>query len=283
MRIEDKMQNIHPTAIIESGANIEDDVEIGPYCLIGAQVKLGSHNKLHSHVVIEGNTQIGEGNEFFPFSSIGKRPQDLKFHDENSQVIIGDHNTFREGVSVNKGTEGGGMITQIANHCLFMTGSHVAHDCKIGEHVIAANNVAFGGHVQVEDYAIIGGNSAIHQFTRVGQHSLISGVLGVNKDILPYTVVTAASRGRIRTMGINIIGLKRRDFAAKDIRLLLKFYHEILENTEIVLEKKIQASRRPSYRHCILIQQIANFISTQAKRPLCLPLDAESQEYVLNS
>lgn len=266
------MSKIHPTAIVEKGATIGRGAVIGPFCIIGSQVKIGANTKLHSHVVIEGDTTIGKGNEIFPFTSIGKRPQDLKFHDEDSKVIIGDRNTFREGVSVNKGTEGGGMITRIGNDCLFMTSSHVAHDCQLGNHVIAANNVAFGGHVSVDDYAIIGGNSAIHQFTRIGQHCLISGVLGVAKDVLPYTVVTSSDADRVRTMGINIIGLKRRNFALEDIHGLLKFYHEVLEQHDsLLLEDKIQIGRQTEYQHNPLVYNLVQFLEERKKRPLCLP------------
>lgn len=261
---------VDETAVIKPGAVIGEGSEIGPYCLIGGRVRLGKNNHLHSHAVIEGDTTLGDNNEILPFVSLGHHPQDLKFHGESSRVVIGNNNTFREGVTVHKGTEGGGMLTKIGDDCLLMAGSHVAHDCQIGNHVIAANNVAIGGHVVIEDYVILGGNSALHQFTRVGQHALISGVLGVDKDVLPYTVVTAGQQNRICTMGINIIGLKRRGFDDQEIRGLLKFYHNILENDEKTLLQKITSGKR-SYRHNSLVMNMIAFIQDRKKRPICLP------------
>lgn len=262
---------IDATAIIRPGAVVEEETQIGPYCLIEEGVHLGKGNKLHAHVVITGDTVIGDYNEFFPFSSIGQPPQDLKFHGEDSRVIIGNYNVFREGTTVHKGTESGGMLTKIADHCLFMANSHVAHDCQVGNHVIVANNVPLGGHVTVEDFAIIGGNSAVHQFTRIGQHSLISGVVGVDRDVPPYTIITVGQENRMRSMGINLIGLKRRNFSDDAIRELLKFYHNILERTDLLLAEKISLGHQ-QFEHNVLIVNLLNFLQERKKRPICLPV-----------
>ena len=149
---------IHSTAIVDKKAEISNGVMIGPYCVIGPNVSIGLNSKLHSHINITGNTKIGEGNEIFPFASIGTDPQDLKYKGEKSFLIIGNNNTFRENVTVNPGTEGGGLYTKIEDNCLFMVGSHIAHDCTIGSNVILANNATLAGHVEIDNNSIIGGN-----------------------------------------------------------------------------------------------------------------------------
>ena len=181
--------SIHPTAVIDPAARIGAGVSIGPYCVIGPEVTLKDKVILHSHVVIDGTTEIGEETEIFPFASIGHRPQDKKFFGEKSQLIIGQRNVIREHVTMNPGTDGGGLITRVGNDCLFMASSHVAHDCLVGNHVILANNATLAGHVTVGDFAIIGGLSAIHQFVRIGAHAFIGGMSGVEKDVIPFGTV----------------------------------------------------------------------------------------------
>src|SRR5690349_16390659 len=162
------MAQIHATAIVAPGAMLAETAVIGPFCIIGEDVTLCPRVTLHSHVVVEGRTTIGEGTFLFPFASIGLEPQDLKYRGEKSELVIGRNNTIREHVTMNPGTEGGGMITRTGDDCLFMVGAHVAHDCRIGDHVILVNNATLGGHVVIEDYAILGGLSAVHQFVRIG-------------------------------------------------------------------------------------------------------------------
>ena len=161
------MSEIHATAIVEPGARLGDNVAVGPYCTVGPDVELGDGVALVSHVVVDGRTTVGANTRVFPFASIGLQPQDLKYKGEASELVIGCNNVIREQVTMNPGTEGGGMVTRIGNNCLFMVGSHVAHDCQIGDHVIMVNNATLGGHVHLDDWAIIGGLSAVHQFVRL--------------------------------------------------------------------------------------------------------------------
>jgi UDP-N-acetylglucosamine acyltransferase len=180
-------------------------------------VRLGRGSVLESHVVLDGDTRVGEGNRFFPFSSIGLVPQDLKFRDEPSRVEIGDHNVFREGVTVHRGTAGGGGVTRIGSSNFFMAQAHVAHDCLVGSHTILANSVALSGHVEVQDHATLGGLSGVHQFCRVGTHAFVGGATVVVKDVLPYSL-TAGNRAHF--FGLNLVGLKRRGFTAEQIAAL---------------------------------------------------------------
>src|SRR5437763_14408033 len=167
------MPQIHPTAIVAPGATLAEDVAIGPYCVIGEEVVLGAGVKLRAHIVVDGRTTIGEGTRIFPFASIGLEPQDLKYRGEPSTLVVGRNNTIREHVTMNPGTEGGGMVTRVGDHGLFMVGVHIAHDCQIGDNVVMANNATLAGHVVVGDNAVIGGLSAVHQFVRIGRYAMI--------------------------------------------------------------------------------------------------------------
>ena len=198
---------IHKTAIISANCQIHDDVIIGPYCIVDENVSIGEGTELISNVHISGNTKIGKNNKFFPFSSIGMIPQDKKFTGEDSQLIIGNDNVIREHVTINPGTRKGGMKTLIKNKCLFMVGSHIAHDCQISSNVILVNNATLGGHVNIEEGAIIGGNSAVHQFVNIGKFAMIGGMSGVGENIIPYALYTGV-RSNLR--GLNLIGLKRK-------------------------------------------------------------------------
>ena len=253
---------IHQTAIISSKAVISDNVIIGPYCVIGDNVKINSNNKLISHVCIDGNTVIGKNNVFFPFSSIGLIPQDLKYKGENSKLFIGDNNIFRENVTVNIGTEGGGMKTKIGNNCLFMVGSHVAHDCIISNNVILANNATLAGHVSIQDNAIIGGLSAIHQFVRIGKFSMIGGMSGVEQDIIPYGLYIGI-RSSLR--GLNLIGLKRKGLNTKDINLIKNSVVKIFDKNNSI-EKNLN---NINFNNNIEIKEIINFISEKSNRGIC--------------
>ncbi|MCH2037884.1 MAG: acyl-ACP--UDP-N-acetylglucosamine O-acyltransferase, partial [Rickettsiales bacterium] len=212
---------IHPTAIIEDGAQIGQNVSIGAYSIVEKNVKLGDNVSLSHHVIITGNTTIGNNCQVYPFTSIGTPPQDLKYKGENSTITIGDNNIFREHVTVNPGTEGGIMKTTIGNNCLFMVGSHVAHDCIVGDNVILANNATLAGHVEVGDFAIIGGLSAIRQFVRIGSHAMIGGMSGIESDVIPYGQAVGE---RASLTGLNLIGLKRRGFSRDDIHSLRSAY-----------------------------------------------------------
>src|SRR5215469_15415020 len=215
------MPQIHPTAVVAPAARLAENVVIGPYCVVGENVTLGPRITLRSHAVVDGRTTIGEGTRLFPFASIGLEPQDLKYRGEKSELIIGRNNTIREYVTMNPGTEGGGMVTRVGDNCLFMAGAHVAHDCQIGNHVILVNHATLGGHVIIEDYAVLGGLSAVHQFVRIGRHAMIGGMSGVERDVIPYGQVMGE---RARLTGLNIIGMQRRGFSRDDINGLRNAY-----------------------------------------------------------
>ncbi len=209
---------IHPTAIIDPKTQIAADAEIGPYCVIGANVSVGPRTRLMSHVVLEGKLTIGEDNVFYPFCSCGVAPQDKKYHGEASETTIGNGNNIREFVTIHRGTEGGGMRTAIGNHNLLMAYVHVAHDVIIHNSTILANGVTFAGHVTVEDYANIGGLSAIHQFCRIGKHAIIGSRSVIKQNVLPFS--QTASDHESKVYGANRVGLQRSGFAAEAIEPL---------------------------------------------------------------
>lgn len=218
---------IHATAIVHPDAKIAPGVEIGPYAVIGEHVSLGEGTTVGPHAVIEGWTEIGRDNRIFQFASVGAAPQDLKYHGEKSYLRIGDRNMVREFVTLHRGTESGGGETIIGNDNLFMAYSHVAHDCIVGNRVILANGATLAGHVQVDDFAILGGLSAVHQFTRVGAHVMVSGGSMVAQDIPPYTI---AQGDRAKTVGLNLVGLKRRGFSEESLRAIKKAYKIIFRS-----------------------------------------------------
>ncbi|OGP20473.1 MAG: acyl-[acyl-carrier-protein]--UDP-N-acetylglucosamine O-acyltransferase [Deltaproteobacteria bacterium GWA2_57_13] len=221
------MSKIHATAFVGPGAELEEDVEVGAYSVIGPQVKIGKGTRIRSHVVIEGNTTLGQGNLILQFASVGSVPQDLKYRGEDSRLIIGNHNTIREFVSLNPGTAGGGMVTRIGDHNLLMMYCHIAHDCILGGHNIVANGATLGGHVVIEDYVIVGGLVGIHQFVKVGTSAILGAGSMVSKDIPPYCTATG-DRARLR--GLNLEGLRRRGFTKVQIEGLKKAYRIIFQS-----------------------------------------------------
>jgi UDP-N-acetylglucosamine acyltransferase len=209
------MSKIHPSSLVDPRAELEPSVEVGPFCTIGPKVRIGKNTKLISHVVIEGNTQIGADNVISPFVVLGAAPQDLKYKGEDTLLKIGDRNRLREAVTINLGTVQGGGITQVGDDCLLMAYTHLGHDCRLGNHVIVANAGALAGHVTIEDYAIIGGVTAISQFAKVGAHAYIGGQTGVEKDVPPFAIAFGMRPCQIR--GANIVGLRRRGVPAETI------------------------------------------------------------------
>jgi UDP-N-acetylglucosamine acyltransferase len=263
------MPQIHPTAIIAPGARFADDVVIGPYCVIGEHVSLAAGVSLKSHVVLDGRTTIGERTRIFPFASIGFETQDLKYKGEPSSLEIGHDNTIREHVTINPGTEGGGMVTRVGNHCLLMVGAHVAHDCQIGDHVILVNNGTLGGHVVMEDYAILGGLSAVHQFCRIGRHAMIGGMSGVERDVIPYGL---AMGDRARLTGLNIIGMQRRGFSRDDIQGLRSAYACLFADAGTLSERVDEVAKR--FGGIGPVDDLVAFIRADSSRAICQPKGA---------
>tara|TARA_B100001123_G_C15328736_1_gene1030473 strand:- start:3378 stop:4178 length:801 start_codon:yes stop_codon:yes gene_type:complete len=258
--------SIHKTSIINKKAKLGSNVFIGPFSIVGSNVKIKNNVKIHSHVNIQGDTIIDEGTEIFPFASIGTIPQDLKFHGEKTRLIIGKNNKIREHVTINPGTKGGGGLTKIGNNCLFMVASHIAHDCIISNNVIMANNATLGGHVKIDEFAIIGGLSAVHQFVRIGKHAMIGGMSGVENDVIPFGSVVG---NRAHLSGLNIIGLKRRGFNRKQIHDLRTAFRLIfsIEGTEF--ERLKDAIK--IYKKNKVVMDIVRFIKNKSSRAICQP------------
>ena len=256
---------IHPTSIIDSNAKISNDVAIGPYCVIGSGVEIGTKTKLHSHINIKGNTKIGKNNEIFPFVSIGTPPQDLKYKGEKNSIIIGDNNKFREYVNINPGTSQGGTITKVGNNNLLMVYCHVAHDCNLGDNIVLANNVQVGGHVTIENNAIVGGSCAIHQFSRIGNLAMIGGMTGVLSDVIPYGLSIG---NRNNLVGLNLIGLRRAKISNDDIKIIQKSYDVIFSNQNF---RSNIDNLNPNLKDNKYVKIIIDFINSDKKRPISLP------------
>jgi UDP-N-acetylglucosamine acyltransferase len=253
---------------ISNKAKIHPSVKIGPFCYIGDNVVIEKNCELKSHVSILGDTKVGENNIFYPFSSIGADPQDLKFHGEKSFLIIGNKNIFRENVTVNPGTKGGGLETLIKNNCLFMVGSHIAHDCKIDSNVILANNATLAGHVEIGENAIIGGNSAIHQFVQIGKNSMIGGMSGVEKNILPYCLYIGIRTG---LKGLNLVGLKRKKTSNRNIKLILSFLYYIFDKKNSIENNLTNLDKK--YENILEIEEMIQFLKKSNKRGIATLLN----------
>ena len=256
---------IHRTAVVDSKSKISNNVEIGPYCIIGPHVEIDTNTKLHSHVNISGNTKIGKNNEIFPFVSIGTDPQDLKYKGERNSIIIGNNNKFREYVNINPGTSQGGTITKLGDNNLLMVYCHVAHDCNLGNNIVLANNVQVGGHVTIEDNAVVGGSCAIHQFSRIGNLSMVGGMTGVLSDVIPFGLSLG---NRNNLVGLNLIGLRRAKIPNEDIKILQKFYELVFcnQNFRSNAENINKDIKENKYAKVII-----DFINSDKKRPISLP------------
>jgi UDP-N-acetylglucosamine acyltransferase len=230
--------SIHQTAVVDPKARIPGSCEIGPYCVVGANVEMGENCRLISHVVLEGPTRLGSNNRIFPFASIGMGPQDLSFKGEPTRLEIGNDNEIREFVTIHRGTTKGGGLTKVGSHSLIMAYSHIAHDCIVGDHVIMANGATLAGHVTVEDWAVVGALCPVHQFVRVGAHSYVGGGSTITQDVLPFSKTSAARE--VRAYGMNSVGLSRRGFAPERIKKIHHAYKVLLAsklNTSQALER----------------------------------------------
>jgi len=255
---------IHKTAIISSKANLSSNIKVGPYCIIDENVSIDEGTELISHVHITGKTEIGKNNQFYPFSSIGSIPQDLKYSGEDSKLIIGDNNRFRENITINPGTKNGGMITKIKDNCLFMVGVHIAHDCNISSNVIMANNATLAGHVTLQENVIVGGLSAVHQFVNIGKFSMIGGMSGVESNIIPYGLYFGI-RSNLR--GLNLIGLKRKKLNSKHINIIQRAFKKIFNNSNSIEKNINNLNKEESSTE--EVKEIINFISLNLKRGIC--------------
>jgi UDP-N-acetylglucosamine acyltransferase len=252
---------VHPTAIVHAGARIDSSAEIGPYCVVGDEVEIGARTRLMAHVFVEGVTTIGEDNVFYPYSTVGVASQDKKYHGERAFTKIGDGNTIREFVTIHRGTEGGGLVTDIGNGNLLMAYVHIAHDARIGSGNILANAVTLAGHVTIADNANIGACSGVHQFCRVGRESFIGGYSVVTQDVMPFSSVV--SEREIRVFGANRVGLERRNFAKDSIESLqtaLRILTRSGLNTSQAVEK-IRAEVPP----CAEVDELLEFIASSPR------------------
>ncbi len=244
---------IHPTAIISPLATLGQNVRIGPFSVVGDHVQLGDGCVLHSHVVLSGPSTFGKNNEFFPFAAIGGTTQDIKYIGEPTALEVGDHNVFRENVTVHRGTFAE-LPTRIGSHNLLLCYSHVAHECQLGDHIILSNTVGIAGHVTIGDYAIVSGFAAVHQFCRIGQHSIVGGLSKIVQDIAPFMIVDG---NPACTRGLNLVGLQRRGFTEDDIKNLKQAYKKLFLKkdanfaTSISTLKDSHAADTPHVRHLL--------------------------------
>jgi UDP-N-acetylglucosamine acyltransferase len=254
------LTQIHPTAIVESGAEIGLGVKIGPFCTVGRDVVLEDGVELVSHVAIEGRTRVGAGAKLYPFSTIGLAPQDLKYKGEETETVIGPRTQIREHTSIHRGTVTGSGITKIGADCLLMACSHVGHDCVVGDNVVMANNVALGGHVEVGDRVILGGGSAALQSVRIGANAFIGGLTGVTCDVIPYARVFG---NRAKLLGLNLIGLKRRGVEKAQLHAINNAYKFLFTGPGVFAERA--ATLRETQGDDSYIRDMLDFIATPSR------------------
>jgi UDP-N-acetylglucosamine acyltransferase len=260
------MAKIHSTAIVAPGAHVGDDVEIGPFCIVGESVRLGARTRLISHVVVEGPTTIGEDCVLHPFAALGGPPQVLGYKGEPTRLEVGNRNVIREYMTMHRGTPNGRGTTTVGSDCLFMAQAHVAHDCVVADKVIMAHAATLGGHVNVGEFAIIGGLAAVHQWGRIGPHVNIGGLAAVTKDVIPYG---SAWGNHAHLEGLNLVGLKRRGFARETVNDLRAAYR-LLFADEGTFQERVEDTSRV-FAGSAAVMEIVDFIKADANRPLCLP------------
>ncbi|HVY02488.1 MAG TPA: acyl-ACP--UDP-N-acetylglucosamine O-acyltransferase [Caulobacterales bacterium] len=256
---------IHPTAIVERGAEIGAGAEIGPYCIVSGTARIGEGVRLIGHVQVMGRTTIGAGCEVWPFAVLGGMPQFADYTDADTDLIVGERNVIREHVTMHRGSTRGRGTTSIGADGLFMVGSHVAHDCRIGDHVIFANSAAVAGHCQIGDYAFLGGLVGVHQWTRIGKHAFVGGVVPVVADVIPYGMVSNAGV----LDGLNVVGLRRRGFSREQIHDLRAAYRLLFAEEGTLAERLEDVATL--FANSPEAQEIVEFIRADAQRPLCKP------------
>jgi len=252
---------VHPAAVVHGGAKIDPSAEVGPYCVIGEEVTIGAGTRLMGHVYVEGPTWIGEGNEFYPFSSVGVASQDLKYKGERAETRIGNRNRIREFVTIHRGTRGGGSLTSVEDGTLIMAYAHVAHDCHVGSQAVLANGVTLGGHVTIGEHAVVGAFSGVHQYCRIGAHAMVAGYSVITRDVLPYSMTGVDREARL--FGENKTGLERRGFSPEAVMKLHKAFRLLRSprlNTAQALEK-IQAEIEP----CPEVAEVVRFVQSSER------------------
>src|ERR1051326_4098118 len=252
---------IHPAAIVDPLAHIAESAEIGPFCIIGAEVEIGSGTRLMAHVYLEGPATIGEENVFFPYSTVGVASQDLKYRGERAETRIGNRNRIREFVTIHRGTQGGGLVTSIGSDCLLMTYAHVAHDIRIGDHVILGNSVGLAGHVIIDDWADVSPFAGVHQFCRIGRHAFVGPYSIIKQDVMPYSLTSL--KPEVEVFGANSIGLARRGFDKTVVESLQTAFRLLtrsqLNTTQAV--ERIRAEVPP----CAEIDELLEFIRSSER------------------
>lgn len=260
------LAGVHSTAVVDARAEIAETASVGPYCVVGAGVRLGDDVRLQSHVAIDGATTIGAGSQIFPFASVGLPPQDRKYKGEASRLEIGRNCIIREHVTINPGTEAGGLVTRIGDDCLLLVGAHVAHDCVIGSNVTLVNHATLGGHCRIGDHAILGGLSAVHQFVRIGEHAFIGGMSGVENDVIPFGL---AIGNRAALGGLNIVGLTRHGFSREAIHRLRRAYRTLFGPEGTLKERLAEVEEEFSCDEHV--RKLVEFIREGGERAICTP------------
>lgn len=256
---------IDPTSRVQPGAVIGRGVSIGPYCVVGGDAVIGDDCKLASHVYIEGHTTIGARTRIAPFASLGGRPQSTRYRGGATTLVIGADCDIRESVTINVGTEDGGGTTTIGDRCMLMVGSHVAHDCHVGNDVTFANNAVLGGHVSIGDFSVLGGHVAVHQHVQIGEGAMIAGMSGVSLDVIPFGTAIGF---RAALRGINLVGMKRRGWERDDIRRVWRAYRSLFYGDATFDERRAAVARE--FGDHILVRKVIDFIDAQRHRPLMM-------------
>ncbi len=252
---------VHPTAIVDPAARIDETAEIGPCCIIGPEVSIGARTRLMANLFIEGPTTIGEDNVFFPYSTIGVASQDMKYKGERAITRIGNGNSIREFVSIHRGTQGGGLLTEIGDHNLLMTYAHVGHDCRIGNHVILGSSVGLAGHVTIDDWADVSPFSGVHQFSRIGRHAFVGPYSVIKQDVMPFSLTS--SQPEVQVFGANSIGLTRRGFdkaVVESLQTALRLLTRAGLNTSQAIERI-----REEVPPCVEVDELLAFIAASER------------------
>jgi len=265
------MTKIHPLSVVDSHAELADDVEVGPFCTIGPNVKVGKGTRLISHVVLDGCTTLGERNLIYPGANIGLLAQHKRSNAPDAVLIIGNDNTFRENVTAHVGSEVDNKITIIGDRNLFLVGSHIAHDCVLGNDIVMSNNATLAGHVHVADKAIIGGMSAVLQFTHIGEGAMIGGMAGIARDVIPFGLVMGG--GRSALSGLNLIGLQRAGVPKEQIMTLQHAYKALFnkEDNRLFAERLADLETKPEFKDNPLVQKVVAFVKNPSKNNILQP------------